>query len=200
MTEVFVPRDPWEKSLWRHSLQVAILSRGIALKVQHTDLIPDEVYTCGLLHDVGRFVMFSVAPSELRLIDEGDWRSPEALVSKELEVCGLTHAELGALACRQWHLPSTIVEVVRDHHKSALVLASLRVGRLTALIRFADLAMFPSAMPGTPGLAASDEGRLEAIVSEAMPTFLRLSVPELRKLLIDSEAEADRICHVIGIA
>ena len=200
VTEVFVPRDPWEKSLWRHALQVAILSRGIALKVRHGDLMPDEVYTCALLHDVGRFVMFRVAPDELRSIDEGDWNNPETLVAKEKAVCGLTHPEIGSLACQQWRLPSTIVEVVRDHHKSASVLGSLRVGRLTALIRFADLAMFPSAMPDTPGLAASDEGRLEAIVGEAMPTFLRLTVPELRKLLVDSEAEADNICRVIGIA
>ena len=199
VTEMFVPRDPCEKSLWRHALQVAILSRGIALKVHHADLIPEEVYTCALLHDLGRFVMFRFAPEELHSTDEGDWKNPEALIAKELAVCGLTHPEIGALACEQWQLPSTIVDVVRDHHKSASVLGSLRVGRLTALIRFADLAMFPSAMPGTSGLASADEEAIEAIVIDAMPTFLRLSAAQLRKLLIDSEAEADRICHVIGI-
>jgi putative nucleotidyltransferase with HDIG domain len=200
VTEVFVPRDPWERSLWRHALQVAILSRSIAIRANHADLDPDEVYTCALLHDVGRFVMFRLAPTELRMIDEGDWKTPEALVAKEVEVCGLTHPQIGALACEHWHLPPTIVDVIRDHHKSASVLSSMRVGRLTALIRFADLAMFPSAMPGTPGLAQGEDCVIEEIVAEAMPSFLRLSAPQLRELLVEAEALAERICIGIGIA
>ena len=199
VSEVFAPRDPWERSLWRHALQVAIFSRSIASKVANPDLEPDEVYTCALLHDVGRFVMFRFAPDELRLLDEGSWQSPEALVQREVAVCGISHSELGALACRQWKLPEQIVEVVRDHHKSASVLSSMRVGRLTALIRFADLAMFPSAMPDAPGLADAESGVVEAIMAEAMPSFLRLSAEQLRLLLKDAEIEAEKICKAIGI-
>lgn len=199
VADVFVPRDPWEKSLWRHALQVAILSRSMAIKAQNADLDPDEVYTCALLHDVGRFVMFRVAPEELRSMDEGDWQTPEALVAKEIAFCGMSHAELGERACRSWKLPTTIIEVVRDHHKSASVLSSMRVGRVTALIRFADLAMFPSTMPGTPGLAEADDATIEAVVTAAMPSFLRLTSTQLRETLIDAEAEAERVCRAIGI-
>lgn len=97
VTRVFVPRDDWEWSLWRHALQVALAARA-------------------LLHDIGRFVMFQEAPDQLREIDEGTWDSPEQLVSLEREICGVDHAELGALACHVWGLPDEIVDVVRHHH------------------------------------------------------------------------------------
>ena len=37
---------------WRHSLAVAVLSMKIAQRIEYPN--PDEAYTAGLLHDVGK--------------------------------------------------------------------------------------------------------------------------------------------------
>jgi putative nucleotidyltransferase with HDIG domain len=113
VTNVFVPRDEWAKALWRHSLEVAVLARSLAAR-EGAD--PEHAYTCGLLHDVGRFILLSEAPEQLRAVEETPWTTPELLVAAERTICGLTHAELGALACRKWRLPEAVAQVVADHH------------------------------------------------------------------------------------
>lgn len=203
VTTVFVPRDAWEKSLWRHALQVALAARALtkhAIVDVDRELDPDEVYTAALLHDVGRFVMFRDAPEQLRIIDEGDWHTPEALIEKELEICGLTHTELGVLACQHWHLPEFVVAVVRDHHKSASDVLWSPAAKATALIKLADLAMFPSAMPGTPGLETLDEDALDALLRPSIPAFLKITPHQLRALITETSQEAERVSKAIGVA
>jgi hypothetical protein len=40
----------------------------------------------------------------------------------EVEVLGLTHAELGGLVAREWDLPDSIVEPIAQHHAPTAVL------------------------------------------------------------------------------
>lgn len=202
VTTVFIPRDAWEKSLWRHALQVAIAARALAIASVaggEREVDADEVYTSALLHDLGRFVMFRDAPDQLRQIDEGDWDTPERLVEKEVEVCGLSHTDLGAIACARWGLPESIVSVVRDHHKPAEHVVS-PVAKMTALIRSADLAMFPSAMPGTVGLESLDEAVIDARLRPSIPAFLKITPTQLRTLIVRAAEDAERISRAIGVA
>jgi putative nucleotidyltransferase with HDIG domain len=196
ISKVFIPRDAWERSLWRHALQVAIASRKLTERCDgYAD--PDEVYVCGLLHDVGRFVMFQEAPEQLRRIDEGDWETPEALVELERSICGLTHAELGGLACDKWGLPRSIVRMVREHHAKARSADPL--DEPTMIVRFADFALFPSAMPGTPGLAEADEEKIDQVLRPKLPSFVRLSKHELANLIKSATADADSTSRSLGI-
>ena len=198
VTRVFVPRDAWEKSLWRHSLQVAVAARHLA-HGRGGGVLPDEAYACGLLHDVGRFVMFQEAPEALRRIDEADWETPEQLVAQERSVCGLTHTELGALACSKWHMPEMITLVVREHHTLHPLGLEPRVAHLIGLVRFADLAMFPSAMPGTPGWEAADDDALERLLLPKQPASLNLGLQELRQLLTSSAQAAAELAQTLGL-
>ena len=163
------------------------------------DLPPDEAYVMGLLHDIGRFVMVQEAPARLRAIDEGDWDTPEALVAEELEVCGLTHAALGAAACSKWGLPAMVGEVIERHH-DPIDTPHDPVEKLTVLVQFADLAMFPSAMPGTPGMEEASDADLERELLARMPGFLDLGVTELRDLLTRTAEEADAASEALGLA
>lgn len=144
VTRVFVPRDPWEKGLWRHSLEVAILSRALA---RHRGLDPELAYTCGLLHDIGRFLLFQEAADQLRQIEQTPWRSADELLTAERRICGATHAELGAQACRKWRLPEQIAEMVANHH-----VPSRAEDAVTPIVACADMTMFASmrAAPGGP--------------------------------------------------
>mgnify|MGYP001825886387 CR=1 FL=1 len=153
----------------------------------------------GLLHDVGRFVMFKEAPNALRAIDEGDWETPEALVAEERSVCGITHGELGAAACEKWRLPEQISYVVEHHHDSLNGERRGPVGWLIALLQLADLAMFPSTMPGTPGLEAADDVALEAALAPAIPSFIELTTGELRDLSVVASADAEATLSSLGL-
>ncbi len=199
VTRVFIPRDDWEKSLWRHAIQVAVTSRAMAEASTDPSIDPAEAYVCGLLHDVGRFVMFQEAPEQLRQINEGGWDTPERLVSQELAICGITHAELGAMACAKWGLPPSIEQMVRHHHRSDPTLAGSTPDKLAALVRVADLAMFPSAMPGTPGLAEADDGSIVHLAGR-LPPWIELTMAELRELIVATTDAAEETCVALGVS
>ncbi len=76
-----------------------------------------QAYLSGLLHDIGRFVMFEHAPENLLRVDESHWHSPEELIEADVEVFKFTHSELGFLACSRWGLPGDLAETVRRHHE-----------------------------------------------------------------------------------
>lgn len=199
VSRVFIPRDPWEKSLWRHAIQVGTAARSFAAVTTGIGVSGDEAYTAGLLHDVGRFVMFEQAPEALRRIDESDWDTPALLLETERSVCGMNHAELGARACHHWGLPDLLVDAVAQHHESGLDSAAGPRQALAALVQFADLAMFPSAMPGTPGFDHSPLEVIEERLVPHLPDVLSLSPEALRKIIAAGCAEADAACAALGL-
>ena len=113
---VFVPRHDWERDLWRHAIDVACLMQVLASSGAASALDPRDAYLIGLLHDIGRFIMYLEAPDDLRAVDETAWASPQALIEAESAICGFTHAELGYLAIRKWRLSSDLATVIRRHH------------------------------------------------------------------------------------
>lgn len=115
---VFVPQHDWERDLWRHAFDVACLMQAFAAMVASRPMDAHKAYLFGLLHDIGRFILYLEAPDELRRVDETSWSTPQELIDAETAICGFTHAELGYLAVRKWRLPEELAEVVRDHHLS----------------------------------------------------------------------------------
>ncbi len=113
---VFLPTKPNEFGLWQHSVYTAFAAAKIAEIVPGLDVDPAEAYLIGLLHDIGRFVMFEHASAELLAVDESEWETPEDLIEADVEVYKYTHAELGYRACVRWQLPAGICEAIRLHH------------------------------------------------------------------------------------
>ncbi|MCB9917189.1 MAG: HDOD domain-containing protein [Planctomycetes bacterium] len=199
VTRVFVPHDAWEKSLWRHALQVAIAARELVRLLPETTIDPDEAYVAGLLHDVGRFVLFQEGPEELRAVDEGSWDTPAGLLAEEREICGLTHAELGALACERWKLPDRIRECVRHHHDPAKGEPRTTLEELIRIVRVADLAMFPSALPGSRRLEDESDEVVRARLANALPALANLPSEQLRAFLHEVGERETQILHSLGL-
>jgi len=136
---VFVPRHPWAKELWVHALGVGALARALApLAPRSPKVDAEEAYICGLLHDIGRFILYLEAPESLRMVDEHDWATPAELVFAEQEICGFTHAELGGIAAEKWGLPASMAEVIRFHHEPPPAATPPALARLIELVRAAD--------------------------------------------------------------
>lgn len=117
VVRVFVPSNSWERSLWVHAITVASLSRALAERADLGGYRPDDAYLCGLLHDIGRFILFQEAPEALRRVEEAEWSNPADLVRAEAEICGFDHTKLGAMAAQRWGLPESVVDVIRRHHQ-----------------------------------------------------------------------------------
>jgi len=103
------------KVFWKHSLMCAIVAQLIAKKIVYTS--PDESFLSGLLHDIGKLVLFVNFPSEYGDIlksskDQGD------LVLAEEAWHGATHCQVGAWLINRWNLQSFISDAVLYHHES----------------------------------------------------------------------------------
>ncbi len=99
--------------LWRHSLAVSVAARGLAgeLKIQAAD----EIFTAGLLHDVGKLVLGQFVQEDHAQIDSA-LAQGMSFEAAEAAVLGIDHAAIGAQVLAQWSLPEKIVHAVRWHH------------------------------------------------------------------------------------
>ncbi|WP_299178806.1 HDOD domain-containing protein [uncultured Neptuniibacter sp.] len=116
VSKVFVPQKDEHKAIWRHSVEVASFSAFLARLSPEEHLEPDSAYLSGLLHDIGRFVLFQIAPDALNETDAKGWSTPDELISAEVETVGFTHAKVGYLACVKLEIPKLISNIVRYHH------------------------------------------------------------------------------------
>ncbi|MEQ1504873.1 MAG: HDOD domain-containing protein [Myxococcota bacterium] len=172
VARVFVPTNAWERSLWVHAIHVATIARALAGRCELSPYKADDVYLCGLLHDIGRFILFHEAPAALRQVDEATWSSPADLLAAETAICGIDHAALGAKALEKWGLPAPIVAAVRDHHRAT---GTDPLAKVTALVRAVDRLDFhevsPSHRTGEAAPPPDDDAALQRIRTVMPPWF-----------------------------
>jgi HD-like signal output (HDOD) protein len=61
---VFFPRTQRERNMWVHAIRTAVAAKAIARMVPTLKVDPEEAYLCGLLSDVGRFVLMDIVPKK----------------------------------------------------------------------------------------------------------------------------------------
>jgi putative nucleotidyltransferase with HDIG domain len=150
MAQVFEPTSPGEKALWDHSILTAMAARYIAGVCTKVTVDPQEAYTCGLLHDIGRFVFFDGVAPELQRADEFGWTSSTGLLWAEREAINMDHAEIGWLACQRMGLPTSIADTVRYHHHYRQRLEEARGSIHKGLLGVVQTAEFIAALLETP--------------------------------------------------
>ncbi|MEH6444750.1 MAG: HDOD domain-containing protein [Oceanospirillaceae bacterium] len=116
VAQVFTPVSDNQKKLWQHSIEVALFSRYLASNNPSTDVDPNLAYTSGLLHDIGRLVLFNLSTSSVDFIASKHWSTPVELPEIESQYFGFTHAQVGYLAAKRWQLPQVITDVIMFHH------------------------------------------------------------------------------------
>ncbi len=103
------------KRFWEHSIAVAHLTEFLDTKLGIHSL--HSAYSLGLLHDIGKLVLFRLDSGLYREVREL-YLGSEGMSDGEAERClfGIDHAEAGALLAEQWGLPEAIQISLRYHH------------------------------------------------------------------------------------
>ncbi len=99
-------------ALWEHSALVGAAARLIAQRTRTAD--PEEVFTAGLLHDIGRVVLRIRFAAVYERVTTTGGDTP--LVTRERDAFGVDHAQAGSWLGEAWALPSSIVDAARLHH------------------------------------------------------------------------------------
>jgi signal transduction histidine kinase/HD-like signal output (HDOD) protein len=103
------------KVFWRHSLICAILSKLIAKKISYSS--PDEAFLTGLLHDIGKLVLWVNFPREYADSLKSSHDHPDLILAGGARH-GATHSEVGAWLIERWKLQSFMADAVRYHHET----------------------------------------------------------------------------------
>ncbi|MGD8343052.1 MAG: HDOD domain-containing protein [Desulfobacterales bacterium] len=101
-------------SFLRHSLACGIISRILAAHKS----IPqtEQLFVSGLLHDLGRLILYSYFPDESRNILSRARSADMLLYMQETDYLGCNHTHLVRHLLQQWKLPMVLENNVFFHH------------------------------------------------------------------------------------
>jgi HD-like signal output (HDOD) protein/ActR/RegA family two-component response regulator len=102
--------------LWKHSCLTNIFTIFLYEYI-YKKPIPDMYYSAGLLHDLGKVVLYKIFELKYEKIINFKAENPEISLSVyEKNMFNFNHGELGATMLSHWELPSSIVETTLKHH------------------------------------------------------------------------------------
>ncbi|MDR2789345.1 MAG: HDOD domain-containing protein [Candidatus Accumulibacter sp.] len=99
---------------WRHSLGVAICAQALA---EQTGIDPELAFISGLLHDIGRLLMYTASPCHVLKALDRCHHDDVPLIVAEREVFGYDHCQSGRVLANAWNLPSDIEDAIAAHHE-----------------------------------------------------------------------------------
>lgn len=100
------------KNLWQHSLACGTVARLLAEKAD--DVVPDEAFLGGVIHDIGKlFMLDHDADGYVKLLTENDLHT---IVAAETETYGMPHTVVGQRCGQNWGLPDEVIDVIEFHH------------------------------------------------------------------------------------
>jgi len=102
--------------LWHHSLEVAEAARLISKNENQQGDRPDQAFTAGLLHDIGKLVLATHFHEDFQTVLRIAHETQVPVYQIEMERLNVTHAEIGGYLLGLWALPARIVEAVTLHH------------------------------------------------------------------------------------
>lgn len=102
-------------SFWRHSIACGLAARIIATLKQEPNA--DRFYVMGLLHDIGRLVIFISLSEQAKNLVERPPADSKPLYLMEKEDLGFDHADVGKELLQAWKLPPGLEEAVANHHQ-----------------------------------------------------------------------------------
>lgn len=109
----FPPRKSFNPiNLWKHSYEVAVLAEAFSQLICMT--CPKECFMLGLLHDIGRIILYAMDAGNYCGIEK------ENILERERKLWGCAHTDAGAWFAVENGMPPEMVSVNRFHHRPSL--------------------------------------------------------------------------------
>ena len=110
-----IPREMIDMhSFLKHSLACGILSRILAAQKNFGQT--EQLFVSGLLHDLGRLILYLYFTDESRNILSRSRNNQTLLYAEETNYLGCDHAQVGKQLMEQWKLPLILENSVLYHH------------------------------------------------------------------------------------
>ena len=169
------------KIFWRHSLVCAILARLIAKKTLYTS--PDEAFLTGLLHDIGKLVLWVNFPKEYAgILKSSNDRCDLILAGEALH--GSTHCEVGSWLIKRWNLQSFMADAVLYHHDSVD-----RIQDALPLVKIIYVA----------NILCPETNKEKVVKFGIAKNIFGFEISEVEKIILQAEEEVVDVAKSLGI-
>lgn len=110
-----IPEDMIDMYLFlKHSLACAIISRVLCAYKNITQT--EQLFVSGLLHDIGRLILYKYYPEQAKKILIRAESSKELLHQEEKKGLGCKHTDIGRDLLKKWKIPFSIENNLFYHH------------------------------------------------------------------------------------
>ena len=101
-------------SFLKHSLACGIISRILASQknIDNTE----HFFVSGLLHDIGRLILFKYFPDQIKIAMNNARESGVSLNSIEKDLLGCRHTDIAKYLLKKWKLPFSLENNIVFHH------------------------------------------------------------------------------------
>ena len=126
-------KSPIKEQLWKHSISVAVFSRQLAATKSKFD--PEEAYLAGLIHDIGKIVLYmdNAAAYEkiIKIVESGQ----QDFITAEKQLLEYSHVDIGYFLLEKWKFSELLKEAVLYHHDAPTYMQG---DKILAVVSFAD--------------------------------------------------------------
>ena len=105
---------------WRHSIGAGVIARILGAKRNEQNV--ERFFVMGLLHDIGRVLMFSHIPKHAKLAHQRAVSENLPLSQVESDDVGFSHAAAGAALARNWRMSAGQQEAITYHHRPSFAM------------------------------------------------------------------------------
>jgi putative nucleotidyltransferase with HDIG domain len=178
-----IPRDLIDMDAFlRHSLACATITRYLAALSNNSQT--EQLFIAGLLHDIGKLVLWKYFPKEISALIQSVWahdyQGPFYAVEKA--TIGRTHAQLAGQLLKKWKFPEPLRGMILHHHTPS----RSQCPSETVLVQMADLIVNAVGL-GTSGervIPGFDTAAWEVvgIANSSVKTAIRQGEQQLRAM------------------
>ncbi len=104
------------QQFWKHAIGCAIIAKVLAETAYLKD--PEDVFTGGLLHDIGKLIHATYLCEEFNDVVANVVKTGSQMSESEKKILGFDHAQTGSALAKKWNLPWKTVNMIAYHHLS----------------------------------------------------------------------------------
>jgi len=98
-------------AFWQRSVYCGLVAKQLASSV--LDENGESLFLTGLLHNIGRLILFAALPEQAQQVVETAEKTGQTLIDVENKILGFGSQELGATLLEHWKLPVNLWEPIR---------------------------------------------------------------------------------------